>query len=227
MRVAVLFSGGKDSAYTIWLLQHQGWEVPVLVTVQPRGPESFMFHYPSIESTSLQSKALGIDQVLVRAENSGLEELQSALSRVKRDYGIDGVATGAVASDYQKTRFDHICDIIETRSYSPLWHKKPETIVDKLIEARVDAIISGVAARGLDKTWLGRHLDPKAWEQLKQLSHQYGIHLTGEGGEYESFVVDAPNFKQAIRIDKTREVWDSQSGYLVIEKASLTDKIRN
>ena len=227
MRVAVLFSGGKDSAYTIWLLQHQGWEVPVLVTVQPKGPESFMFHYPSIESTRLQSKALGIDQVLVGAETSGLEELQSTLSRVKRDYGIDGVVTGAVASDYQKTRFDHICDITGTRSYSPLWHKKPETIVDYLIEARVDAIICGVAARGLDRSWLGRHLDPKAWEELKQLSRQYGIHLTGEGGEYESFVVDAPNFKQAIRIDKTREVWDSQSGYLVIEKALLTDKIRN
>jgi len=61
----------------------------------------------------------------------------------------------------------------------------------------------------------------------KRLSRQYGIHLTGEGGEYESFVVDAPNFKRAIRIEKIREVWDGQSGYVIIEEALLIDKILN
>src|SRR3989442_10562315 len=80
LRVGVLFSGGKDSTYTIWVLQHQGWEIPVLVTVQPRRPESFIFHYPGIESTSLQSKALGIDQVFIREETSGLDELQDRKS---------------------------------------------------------------------------------------------------------------------------------------------------
>src|SRR2546430_5450062 len=88
LRVGVLFSGGKDSTYTIWVLQHQGWEIPVLVTVQPKRPESFIFHYPGIESTSLQSKALGIDQVFIREETSGLDELQNTLSLVKRDYGF-------------------------------------------------------------------------------------------------------------------------------------------
>ncbi len=227
MRVAVLFSGGKDSTYSIWLLQNQGWEVAVLVTVQPKGPESFMFHYPGIATTSLQSNALGIDHVLVREENLGLEDLHNALSRVKKDYGIESLVTGAVASDYQKTRFDQICERTGLRSFSPLWHKNPETIADDLIESHFDVVVTGVAARGLDRSWLGRHLDAKAWEELQQLSHQYGIHLTGEGGEYESFVVDAPNFKQRIKIEKTREVWDGQSGYLVIEEALLTDKIGN
>src|SRR3989441_10090446 len=173
VRVGVLFSGGKDSAYAIWLLQHQGWEIPVLVTVQPKRPESFIFHYPGIESTSLQSKALGIDRVLIREEKSGLDELQNTLSRVKRDYGIEGVATGAVASDYQKTRFDHICDSTGLRSFSPLWHKKPATIADDLIQARFDAIISGVAARGLDRSWLVRQLDAYRLEEMKQPILQY------------------------------------------------------
>jgi diphthine-ammonia ligase len=225
LRVAVLFSGGKDSTYSIWLLQHQGWDVSVLLTVQPNGPDSFMFHYPAVESTSLQSRALGIDHILIKDKASGLIELQNTLYRMKREYGIEGLVTGAVASDYQKTRFDHMCETVGIRSYSPLWHKKPETIVDDLIEARFDAIITGVAARGLDRSWLGRRLDPKAWEELKRLSRQYGVHLTGEGGEYESFVVDAPNFKQRIRIGKTREIWDGESGYIVIENALLTDKI--
>src|SRR2546427_12133664 len=180
LRVGVLFSGGKDSTYTIWVLQHQVWEIPVLATVQPKRPESFIFQYPGIESPSLQSKALGIDRVLIREETSGLDELQNTLSRVKRDYGIEGVASGAVASDYQKTRFDHICDSTGLRSFSPLWHKKPETIVDDLIQARFDAIISGVAARGLDRSWLRRNLVANAWKELKQITRQDGIHLTRE-----------------------------------------------
>jgi diphthine-ammonia ligase len=225
LRVAVLFSGGKDSTYSIWLLQHQGWDISVLLTVQPKRPDSSMFHYPAIESTSLQSKALGIDQVLIEEETSGLTELQSTLYRMKKDRGIEGLVAGAVSSDYQKTRFEHICETVGIRSYCPLWHKSAETIVHDLIETRFDAIITGVAARGLDRSWLGRHLDSRAWKELEQLSHRYGIHLTGEGGEYESFVLDAPNFKQRIRIEKTREVWDGQSGYITIENALLTDKI--
>src|SRR2546427_4246460 len=189
LRVGVLFSGGKDSTYTIWVLQHQGWEIPVLVTVQPKRPESLIFHYPGIESTSLQSKALGIDQVFIREETSGLDELQNTLSRVKREYGIEGVATGAVASDYQKTRFDHICDSTGLRSFNPLWHKKPETIVDDLIQARFDAIISGVAARGLGKSWLRRHPGANARKEPKQVFRQFRVHFTGESGEDQSFVV--------------------------------------
>jgi len=51
--------------------------------------------------------------------------------------------------------------------------------------------------------------------------------LTGEGGEYESFVLDAPHFKKTIEIEESRREWRGDSGRMIIEKASLRDKLGN
>ncbi len=227
-RVALLFSGGKDSTYTVWVLQHQGWEIASLVTVRPKQADSWMFHYPNVEWTRLQAEAMAIPHKMVEAAgNDELAHLESTLVVMKKELGIVGVATGAVASDYQKTRFDNMCYTIGLKSYSPLWHKGPGLLVDDLKKAAFRVIVTGVAAAGLDEGWLGKELTGEQWQRLDQLSKKHGIHLTGEGGEYESFVLDTPNFQKRVEIDRSKTLWDGHSGRLVIEAASLRNKLRN
>ncbi len=227
MKIAVLFSGGKDSSYTVWLLQHQGWEVVALVTVDPVASDSTLFHYPGLNWTSMQAHSMGISQFIVHTEEDELAELEAALVQVKEKEAIVGVATGAVASEYQKTRFDRACEGAGLKSYSPLWHKNPKVILDDLVSAGFRTVMTGVAALGLDETWLGKEMTEKEWEELRVLSEQHGIHLSGEGGEYETFVVDAPMFSQQIVIEESKKAWSGQDGYLVIDKASLRDKPGN
>ncbi len=226
MRVAVLFSGGKDSCYTVWLLQHQGWEVARLVTVNPVVEDSLMFHYPNVEWTGLQAEAMDIPHSMVEGGDE-LGELRESLDALRRKERIVGVATGAVASDFQKSRFDRVCDSVGLRSFSPLWHKNPRVIVEDLIRAEFRTIISGVGASGLDRSWLGREMTPPFWEKLAELSARYGIHLSGEGGEYETFVVDGPHFKKSILVEQSTVVWEGQSGRFEITKASSRDKLVN
>lgn len=225
MRVAVLFSGGKDSCYTVWVLQHQGWEIAKLLTVKPSASDSWLFHYPDVEWTSLQAQAMGISHQLVVAGAEEMTDLEKALADVKKEEGLQGLATGAVASDYQKTRFDRICDTNGLKSFSPLWHKKPEVIITDLVQAGFKVMMSGVGASGLDECWLGKELTDQQWRRLGEIAVRHGLHLSGEGGEYETFVLDAPNFSKSIIVEKSRRVWDGQSGHLVIEKASLRDKL--
>ncbi len=225
MRVAVLFSGGKDSCYTVWILQHQGWEIAKLVTVKPATSDSWLFHYPDVEWTGLQAKAMGIPHQLVVSGADEMKDLEKALGEVKKGEGIQGLATGALASDYQKTRFDRICDTIGLKSFSPLWHKKPEFIINDLVLAGFKVVMSGVGASGLDESWLGKELTDQEWRSLGEIAARHGLHLSGEGGEYETFVLDAPNFSKRVIVEKSRRVWDGQSGHLVIEKASLWDKL--
>lgn len=227
MRVAVLFSGGKDSCYTVWVLQHLGWEVTLLVTVRPSASDSMMFHYPSLDWTRLQAQTMGIPHEIIEAGEDELKDLEKALVATRREYGIVGLATGAIASDYQKSRFDQICDSAGLKSYSPLWHKDPRVVVNDLLQAGFRVIMTGVGAFGLDESWLGRELTRAEWSRLSDLAVRHGIHLTGEGGEYETFVLDAPHFREEIVIDQSRRVWMGQSGHLVIEKASLRDKLGN
>lgn len=230
-QVAVLFSGGKDSAYAVWVLQHQGWDIASLVTVKPYSVDSWMFHYPNVEWTPLQAEAMGLShrtvEVVQGAGKDELAHLQEALVSMKRELGIVGLATGAVASDFQKTRFDNLCDSIGLKSYTPLWHKRPGLLVYDLKNAGFRVIMTRVAAEGLDETWLGREIAGEDWEKLNRLSKKHGIHPMGEGGEYESFVLDAPHFKKTVQIGKFKTVWNGQNGRVVIEEASLLDKLSN
>jgi diphthine-ammonia ligase len=227
LRVAVLFSGGKDSTYAAWVAMHHGWDVS-LVTVRPSFADSRMFHYPNVEWTHLQAQAIGLSHEVV--EITGVDEiadLQRALATMKSRDETSGLVTGAVASDYQKTRFDNMCEAIGLKTYAPLWHKSPRLLVEDLGRSGFRIILTAVAAKGLDESWLGRELTGQEWSRLEQLSKIHGIHLTGEGGEYESFVLDAPYFSQTIEIDKSRNEWHGDNGRLIIEKASLRDKLAN
>src|SRR5215472_15873723 len=121
-----------------------------------------LFHFPAVSWTSLQAEAMGLKHTTLNVEagvSEGLASLGRMLSELKREYGIEGLATGAVASDYQKSRFDRTCENAGLKSYSPLWHKKPATIVSDLVDSGFRVMITAVAAKGLDRSWLGQTLD--------------------------------------------------------------------
>src|SRR5438046_1710875 len=224
LRAAVLLSCGKDILYSAWVVLHQGWNVS-LGTVKPSSADSRMFHHPNIEWTRLQAQAMGLSHEFVESTSKNeMADLQYALAALKSKQQISGIVTGAVASDYQKVRFDNMCDAIGLKSYAPLWHKDPRLLVEDLKKSGFRIILSAVAAKGLDKSWLGRELTEQEWSKLERLSEIHGIHLTGEGGEYESFVLDAPHFSKTIEIEKSRKEWHGDSGRMIIEEASLRDK---
>ncbi len=170
---------------------------------------------------------MGIPHRQITAGQDELLSLKEGLEAIAKAVEIDGVVTGAVASDYQKTRIDQVCDTLGLRSFAPLWHKDPGRLVSDLRQVGLEIIVSGVGASGLDASWLGQELNSSRWAILEQMARKHGIHLTGEGGEYETFVVNGPNFNERVRVNRAHRVWDGQSGYLVIDDASLEAKPSN
>jgi len=214
MRVACLFSGGKDSTYTVFLVLSQGFE-PVLLTVSPE-PYSMMFHHPNIEATRLQAEAMGLKQEIIEVSEKNWEEkVAEALKKMK----AEGIAAGAVASEYQRRRFEKIAESLGIPSYAPLWHKGKETL-DEMLEF-MDIKIVAVAAEGLGKEWLGK--------SLKELVENKPKHVDAflEGGEGETFVTDAPFFNKRITTDEFDIEWDGIRGTAKIRKAELENKSRN
>lgn len=226
MRLAALASGGKDSTFALYKAMQEN-EIKYLVTIFPESQESWMFHHPCIELTKLQADALGIKQIINKTKGEKekeLEDLKDALSEIKDE--VEGVVSGAVASNYQKSRIDKICNELGLKSLAPLWQRDPEELLEEGIESGFDIIITGVSSDGFDKSWIGRKLDQKAVEDLKDLRQKFGINICGEGGEYESLVLDCPAFKKKIKILDSEKVWDEKtnSGYLLAKKAILVDK---
>ncbi len=222
LRLASLYSGGKDSNYALYLAQQSGFEIENLITLLPHD-DSWMYHVPNIRWTRLQSQALGIPQVL-QASGEGESEELAALRGVLTGCRADGIVVGAVASDYQFARINDVCAELGLFVYAPMWRKDPRRLLQEYLEAGFEIVVVGAYAEGMDETWLGRVIDEKASAEILRLADRYGLHPVGEGGEFETLVLDGPNFKSRIRILNSEKKWAGSSGSLEIREATLVAK---
>jgi diphthine-ammonia ligase len=223
IHVAVLVTGGKDSALALRHVSDEGYKVKYLVSMIPLREDSWMFHYINIHLVDLFAEAVEIP--LRKAETCGIKEKEvEDLKHLIEKLNIEGIVSGAIASDYQKTRIDRICRDLSLESIAPLWHKKPLNILNEILDLEFEVIITGVYANGFNKEWLGRKIDEDAIKALIELNREYDISLVGEGGEYETLVLDAPFFKKRIKVIKAEKVWENQSGYFLVTKAKLENK---
>jgi len=223
MRLAALVTGGKDSVLALYRAQKMGHTVEVLATMIPQRDDSYMFHFPNIHLTDLLSRALEIP--LVKAETSGIKEKElEDLKKLLASLDVEGVVSGAVLSSYQKERIDRLCQELGLKSVAPLWHEDPLDIMKELIDLKFKVIIVGVYAFGLDQTWLGREINAETLEKLVELHEKFQISLVGEGGEYESLVLDAPFYKKRIEIVEAETSYANNSGVFVIKEAKLVNK---
>ncbi len=203
LKLGVLFSSGKDCIYAMHIQNRLNYEITCLISIESENKDSFMFHTPTISITKYQSKALGIPLLMHKtdgAKEKELEDLKAAISKAKERYGIQGVISGAIYSNYQRKRIEKICDELNLKVYSPLWHMDQEIEMRNLINGGYEFIITKVAADGLDKSWLGKRVTIEDLEKLIVLNKKNNINITGEGGEFESLVLDAPMFKERLKI---------------------------
>jgi len=230
-----LFSGGKDSSWAVYRALEAGLPVSHLLTVHPEG-DSYMYHVPATELTALAAESIGIEHVNVspedfaadEAEDAGaqgdaeLEPLEAALTDLAADLdgGLAGVTAGAVESEFQTSRIQAMADRLGCDVFAPLWQEDPVELAAAMLDAGFEITILQVAAHGLDESWLGRTLDAEAVEELQALNDEYGVHVLGEGGEFETFVTNGPHMDRAIELEY-ETVWEGTRGYIEITDAWL------
>lgn len=226
MKLGVLCSGGKDSLFACWRAM-QKEEVVCLITVVPANPESYMFHTPNVRLAALQAGAAGLPLVEVESageEEKELDDLRRAIEIAQERHGIEGVVTGAILSVYQATRVQRICHDLGLWCFNPLWHTDQEAYMQGLIDEGFAVIVAGVYSAPFDERWLGRRIDGAAVAELRAMAEKYRITLTGEGGEIETFVTDAPFFTRRIEIREASAEYKNYNGTYRIEKAVLVPK---
>jgi predicted ATP pyrophosphatase (TIGR00289 family) len=224
MRVAALITGGKDSTLALYHALKQGLEVAYLVTMIPRREDSWMFHSLNLHLVDYFAEAVGIP--LIKAVTSGRKEEEiKDLERLVARLDVEGIVSGAIASTYQKSRIESISRRLGLRSITPLWLKTPILLLNEMLQLKFEILIVGVFAQGFDQKWLGRKLDKAAVTDLLKLQEKYGISIVGEGGEYETLVVDMPLFKKKIHVLETQKFWYGEYGHLKVTKVKLKPKV--
>ena len=228
-----LFSGGKDSSWALYQALEEGLNVERLLTVHP-SEDSYMYHVPETQLAGVAAESIGIELVEVdpgdlnagNATDSAaqgdaeLEPLEEALSDLADDIDLAGVTAGAIESEFQTSRIEKMCDRLGIDLFAPLWQRDPEALAAEMLDAGFEITILQVAAYGLDRSWLGRTLDADAIDELRALSDEYGVHLLGEGGEFETFVTNGPHMNQRIELEYDIE-WNGDSGRVRITDAKL------
>lgn len=226
MNVAILFSGGKDSTMAVYAALEAKEDIKYLLSVKSKNDESYMFHVPNIHVTDLLAQALDIPIYSIETEGVKEEELKDlkvAFEDIKK-LGVEAIYTGALYSVYQKSRIEKLGEEVGLKIISPYWHIDELEYMKKIVSLGFEIIISGVAAWGLDESWLGRVIDERAIEELVKLNQKYHVDIAFEGGEAETLAIDGPIFKKRIKILKYKKEWHLDSGVYIIEDAILEDK---
>jgi diphthine-ammonia ligase len=218
-----LVSGGKDSIYAAYLCDTQGWPVDELVTIRPRDPESRLFHTPNLDLVALQAASWGRRYREVAVTGSDVAGEEEALFAAMSS-GDGPVVSGAIESSYQWSRLLRAADRAGRRLYAPLWRKDPGRVVREEIAAGLDIRFVHLAAEALPPRYLGERLDPARLAELEAThAHGRGVHVAGEGGEFETLVVDAPFFRRRLVLDRTETVVAASTSRLIVRAAHLDD----
>lgn len=220
MNLGVLFSGGKDSTMATWLAKKAGHEIACLITLHSENPDSYMFHTPSIKRTEKQAAVM--DLPLLTKNTKGIKEkelrdLEDVIKIAIEKYSIQGIVTGALHSDYQASRIQKICDKFRIECVNPLWHKNEFQYLQDIIKSKFKVIITGVSAYPLNASWLGRVINEDFIRDVTKLNEKYKIHAAGEGGEFESFVLDCPMFKRPLEVTGADFTGEDNSWKMEIE----------
>ncbi len=225
MKLASLFSGGKDSAYAIYVAKKQGHEVKCLLSIFPKSDESHLLHHPNIKWTKLQSESMNIPQLTIASTSDETDNelilIENLLQNAKEQFQIEGLVHGGIQSKFQKDKFENICSKLNLKVIVPLWNTDPEKYMNELVDSEFDFIMTTVSSDGLDGSWLGKTISKSDIVSLKHLSEKFGFNLNFEGGEAETFVTNCPLFTNSIKINQSEKKWDGYRGRFEIVDAGL------
>ncbi|XP_030787254.1 diphthine--ammonia ligase isoform X1 [Rhinopithecus roxellana] len=234
MRVAALISGGKDSCYNMMQCIAAGHQIVALANLRPAENQvesdeldSYMYQTVGHHAIDLYAEAMALPlyrrtirgrsldtrQVYTKCEGDEVEDLYELLKLVKEKEEVEGISVGAILSDYQRIRVENVCKRLNLQPLAYLWQRNQEDLLREMISSNIQAMIIKVAALGLDPDkHLGKTLDQME-PYLIELSKKYGVHVCGEGGEYETFTLDCPLFKKKIIVDSSEVVMHSADAF--------------
>lgn len=249
MKFVALVSGGKDSVYSILECRRLGHELVACVhlgAAEDTEEESYMYQTAASETiTTLVEECLGVPLIFYQRVGKSLntslvyqeamagdevEDLYLAL-RMARDKfpDIQAVSSGAILSTYQRVRIENVCSRLALTSLSYLWRLAPQhDLLDRMIQDDITAVLVRAACPpGLEPF---KHLN-KTLKELQplflRLNQRYQFHVCGEGGEYESLVLDCPLYKKRLVLDEVEVVeleGDEGVGVLKIIKCHAEEK---
>lgn len=184
---------------------------------------------PLYRNTIKRNGSKNIDLNYSKTANDEIEDLYELLYKIKTNIPeLEAVSVGAILSSYQRTRVEDVCARLGLVVLSYLWQRDQQELMQEMClmskkvtglisydeeseAGKLDARIIKVAAIGLNEGQLGKSL-PELFPTMLKLNSMYEVHICGEGGEFETMVLDAPFFKFGhLRLNSVQDVSDGSN----------------
>jgi asparagine synthase (glutamine-hydrolysing) len=196
-RIVALTSGGKDSNAALHRIERRNNKISCLLTLRSKNKDSYMFDSKK-EKSVIEEQASKLDIPLIIQETDGekekeLEDLRKGLEAAKKEFDVEAVVAGALASTYQRDRVDKVAEEVGLKVFTPLWQEDQSRYMRWLTREGFEVEITSVAARGLEESWEGTVLDEDNLDEFMGLAEEYRFNAAGEGGEYETVVRGFPD----------------------------------
>jgi diphthine-ammonia ligase len=213
MKVVVHWSGGKECCLAYHKAIEQGHDVAFLLTFKYMEP--YIFHsFPIME---LQSKAMRTPQIKTEIKNpkDPVPDILNALARLKKEAGIEGFVTGDIVGKacarVHQVYYELICDEMGLKLFMPVKNPSGDTydVLKEEVSAGLHPIMYCINSAYFGEEWLGRELNEESIKELKALADKHDIDVCSEDGVgYHTMVMDAPFFKEAIKIGNFSKKFD-------------------
>jgi uncharacterized protein (TIGR00290 family) len=199
-RVALSWSSGKDSAWTLHVLRRDpAVEVVALVTTVNAEFNRVAMHAVRRELLAAQAEAAGLPLVEVPipypCSNADYERRMRGLIETLNAMHVDHMAFGDLfLPDVRAYREKQLRGTGLTPVF-PLWNQPTAALAARMIAAGLEAVLTCVDPKRLAPHFAGRRFDAALLAELPA-----GVDPCGEHGEFHSFAYAGPMFREPIAV---------------------------
>ena len=197
-KVILSWSGGKDSAMSLYETQRSGkYEIVSLLTTISRDYDRVSMHGVRRTLVEQQASLLGLpmEEVFIPRTCSNEEyeaRMGEVLTRFKQD-GINRVVFGDIFLEWIKEYRENNLAKLGMKGIFPIWGRDTTELSRSFIKLGFQAVITCVDTKFLAEQFLGRRFDKQFLADLPP-----AVDPNGENGEFHSFVFAGPIFKEKI-----------------------------
>lgn len=214
MKVAILYSGGKDSTYAIDYCKSRGWDVCYLLSVKPSRKDCFLFHFATVEHTPKIAEILGIRHVLLGCDVADpmleADIVKKEIEKQQKNDPVDAVVLGGTG--LQETQLRSVQNALRPfgiEVFAAHAEHEHEDVFREMVEKGYEILVTQVASDGL-MTWLGKKITKENFGCLAADSRKYGFHIGFEGGYADTLVLDGPIFEKRLEIKEMKKIVDDE-----------------
>ncbi len=226
MDVAILYSGGKDSNYAVQKAQENDWNIKYLLSVKPTRTDCYLFHYATVENTEKQAEILGLDHHMLECDVADPEKEAELVKEFVEEHPVDAVVLGGTGlQETQLRSVQRALRPLNIETFAAHAGYEHDVLIEEMIEEGYEFMITQIASEGLDEDWLGTVLNEDNFKELKKRAVNYGFHIGGEGGYFDTFVLDSPLFDHEIRVnDLSKNMESENAGHIVFDDVEVVEK---